>query len=117
MAGEVFPAHYIHAELGVRSLFEGREATQFNHRLLAYVIWAGSLAAAWAFRKSALSREFAFLAVLVSAQAVWGILTLVNAAPMGLALVHQGLGVATTLWAVYTVWRAGGPEAEKITAA
>ncbi len=117
MAGEVFPAHYIHAELGVRSFFEGREATQFNHRLLAYILWAGSLAAAWAFRKSALNREFAFLAVLVSAQAVWGILTLVNAAPMGLALVHQGLGVVATLWAVYTVWRAGGPEAEKITAA
>lgn len=110
MAGEVFPAHYIHAELGVRSFFEGREATQFNHRLLAYVLWAGSLVAAWAFRKSAVHREFAFLAVLVSAQAVWGILTLVNAAPMGLALVHQGLGVVTTLWAVYTVWRAGGPK-------
>lgn len=117
MAGEVFPAHYIHADLGVRSLFEGREATQFNHRLLAYILWAGSLVAAWAFRKSTLSREFAFLAVLVSAQAVWGILTLVNAAPMGLALVHQGLGVVITLWAVYTVWRAGGPRAQTLTAA
>jgi cytochrome c oxidase assembly protein subunit 15 len=110
MAGELFPTHYMHAELGVRSLFEGREATQFNHRLLAYILWAGSLAAAWAFRKTAVRREFAFLAVLVSAQAIWGILTLLNAAPMGLALVHQGLGVVTTLWAVYTVWRAGGPE-------
>lgn len=108
MAGEVFPRHYIHAELGIRSLFEGREATQFNHRFLAYLIWAGSLAAAWAYRKSELAREFAFLALLVSAQAVWGILTLLNAAPMGLALVHQGLGVVLTLWAVYVVWRAGG---------
>jgi cytochrome c oxidase assembly protein subunit 15 len=117
MAGEVFPAHYISAELGVRSLFEGREATQFNHRLLAYILWAGSLVAAWVFRKSTLSREFTFLAVLVSAQAVWGILTLVNAAPMGLALVHQGLGVVITLWAVYTVWRAGGPRAQTLTAA
>lgn len=111
MAGELFPSHYIHAELGVRSFFEGREATQFNHRLLAYVLWAGSLAAAWAFRKTALAREFALLAILVTAQALWGILTLLNAAPLELALVHQGLGVVTTLWAVYTVWRAGGPEA------
>jgi len=110
MAGEVFPTHYIHAELGIRSFFEGREATQFNHRFLAYILWAGSLVAAWAFRKTAVRREFAFLAVLVSAQAIWGILTLLNAAPMGLALVHQGLGVVATLWAVYTVWRAGGPE-------
>lgn len=108
MAGEAFPRHYMHAELGLRSLFEGREATQFNHRFLAYVIWAGSLWAAFAFRKGPLAREFLFLAVLVSAQAVWGILTLVNAAPMGLALVHQGLGVGLTLWAVYVAWRAGG---------
>lgn len=113
MAGELFPSHYIHAELGVRSFFEGREATQFNHRLLAYVLWAGSLAAAWAFRKTALAREFALLAILVTAQALWGILTLLNAAPLELALVHQGLGVVTTLWAVYTVWRAGGPEAAR----
>ena len=108
MAGEAFPRHYMHAELGLRSLFEGREATQFNHRFLAYVIWAASLAAAFAFRNGLLAREFLFLAVLVSSQAVWGILTLVNAAPMGLALVHQGLGVGLTLWAVYVAWRAGG---------
>lgn len=114
MAGEVFPAHYIHAELGVRSFFEGREATQFNHRLLAYIIWAGSLAAAWMFRGTALRRELTVLAGLVSAQAIWGILTLLNAAPLGLALVHQGLGVVTTLWAVYAVWRAGGPKAAEV---
>jgi cytochrome c oxidase assembly protein subunit 15 len=108
MAGELFPTHYMHAELGLRSLFEGREATQFNHRFLAYVLWAGSLCAAFAFRAGPLAREFAFLAVLMSAQAVWGILTLLNAAPMNLALVHQGLGVGLTLWAVYVVWRAGG---------
>ncbi len=119
MAGELVPAHYMHADLGVRSLFEGREATQFNHRLLAYILWAGALGAAWAFRRGALAREFLFLAVLVSAQAVWGILTLLSAAPMALALVHQGLGVALTLWAVYVAWRAGGepgPAAEMATA-
>jgi cytochrome c oxidase assembly protein subunit 15 len=49
------------------------------------------------------------LAALVSAQAVWGILTLLNAAPLTLALVHQGLGVIVTLSAVYLVWRAAGP--------
>lgn len=121
MAGELFPSHYFSGDLGVRSLFEGREATQFNHRFIAYVLWAGSLLAAWRFRASVLSREFTFLAVLVSAQAVWGILTLLNAAPLGLALAHQALGVVTTLWAVYLVWRAGDPSdtrhMEKVPAA
>ncbi len=113
MAGELVPSHYIQADLGVRSLFEGRAATQFNHRFLAYTLWALSLVAAWQLRGSALARPAAVLAGLVSLQAVWGILTLLNAAPLELALVHQGLGVIVTLAAVYLAWRASsrGPEA------
>ncbi|MDP1555468.1 MAG: COX15/CtaA family protein [Hyphomonas sp.] len=106
MAGELVPSHYIQADLGLRSFFEGRAATQFNHRLLAYVLWGLSLWAAWRYRSGALARPFAAVAVLVSAQAVWGIVTLVNAAPLTLALVHQGLGVIVTLAAVYLVWQA-----------
>ena len=104
MAGELVPSHYIEAGLGLRSLFEGRAATQFNHRLIAYAIWAASLAAAWAFRKSPHGRSFIVLAVLVSLQAVWGIMTLLHAAPMTLALLHQALGVVVTLAAVRLAW-------------
>ncbi len=109
MAGELVPSHYIQADLGIRSLFEGRAATQFNHRLLAYLLWGISLWAAWRYRATALAQPFAVLAALVSAQAVWGILTLLNAAPLMLALVHQGLGVIVTLAAVYLAWSASGP--------
>lgn len=104
MAGEWVPRHYIVDSLGIRSLFEGREATQFNHRLLAYVLWTVALVAAWRFRAGLMGRSFAILAALVSVQAVWGILTLMNAAPLQLALVHQGLGVIVTLASVRLVW-------------
>jgi cytochrome c oxidase assembly protein subunit 15 len=104
MDGEFIPTHYFAGDLGLRSLFEGREATQFNHRLLAYVLWAGALAAAWVNRKSPNARGFAVLAGLITLQALWGIATLINAAPMGLALVHQGLGVIVTLAAVQLVY-------------
>lgn len=106
MAGELFPRHYIQSDLGLRSFFEGRAATQFNHRFLAYALWTFSLAAAWRYRFTPLTRPFAILAGLVSAQAFWGILTLLQAAPLTLALMHQGLGVIVTLAAVYLVWRA-----------
>ncbi len=109
MAGELIPSHYIQSDLGLRSFFEGRAATQFNHRFLAYALWGLSLFAAWQYRSSVLSRPFAILAGLVTLQAVWGILTLINAAPLALALAHQGLGVIVTLVAVYLVWRASGP--------
>lgn len=108
MAGELVPSHYLENGLGIRSLFEGRAATQFNHRLLAYLIWAGALASAWAYRKTEFRTGFVWLAGLVSLQAVWGIVTLVHAAPMNLALVHQGLGVIVTLAAVQLVWRSTG---------
>lgn len=108
MAGELVPSHYLEETLGLRSLFEGRAATQFNHRLLAYLVWAGSLAAAWSFRRSEIRNAAFWLAGLVSLQALWGILTLVSAAPMNLALVHQGLGVIVTLAAVRLVWLTRG---------
>jgi cytochrome c oxidase assembly protein subunit 15 len=109
MAGELLPTHYIQADLGIRSLFEGRAATQFNHRFLAYLLWGVSLWAAWRYRSTALAQPFGVLAALVSAQAGWGILTLLNAAPLTLALVHQGLGVIVTLAAVCLAWSASGP--------
>ena len=108
MNGEFFPSNYVAADLGVRSLFEGRAATQFNHRFLAYVLWALAIGAAIWQARGVLGRQFVILAVLVSAQAVWGILTLVSAAPMSLALVHQGLGVIVLLAAVHLVWRSRG---------
>lgn len=104
MAGELVPGSYFESGLGLRSLFEGRAATQFNHRLLAYAILVLSVLAAIRYRASHLSKTYLVLAVLVGMQAVWGILTLINVAPMGMALVHQGLGVIVTLAAVRLVW-------------
>ncbi|MEO0715011.1 MAG: COX15/CtaA family protein [Pseudomonadota bacterium] len=109
MAGETFPANYLDPSLGARSLFEGREATQFNHRTLAYVLLVLSLMSAWVFRQGPAGRNFLVVAALMSAQAVWGILTLVNAAPMGLALVHQGLGVIVFIAVVRLAWRCSAP--------
>ncbi|MEM9938158.1 MAG: COX15/CtaA family protein [Pseudomonadota bacterium] len=104
MAGEAFPSNYVDAQLGLRSLFEGRAATQFNHRILAYAIWGLALAAAVLQRGQPLGRWFAVLAGLVTLQALWGIFTLVSAAPLGLALVHQGLGVILLLASLQMVW-------------
>lgn len=109
MAGELVPSHYLDAELGVRSLFEGRAATQFNHRLGAYVLLGLALYAAWRTRKLAVFPGFGLIAVLVIAQAVWGIVTLVNAAPLPIALVHQGLGVIVLLSSVWLVWATRSP--------
>ncbi len=100
MAGEVLPSNYVENRLGLRSLFEGRAATQFNHRILAYLLMLVS-ALAWIRHRSS---GFAILAGLIFLQAVWGILTLVMVAPLPLAIVHQGLGVIVLLASVHLVW-------------
>ncbi len=104
MAGELVPSHYFDANLGILSLFEGRAATQFNHRLGAYLLWALALFAAFQARGSSLFGGFSVIAGLITAQAVWGIITLVNAAPLPIALVHQGLGVIVLLTSIWLVW-------------
>lgn len=105
MAGEFFPSDYVNNQLGLRSLFEGRAATQFNHRFLAYLIVAGTIAAHFTFHRAAARSAFLVLAALVAAQTIWGIATLLGAAPLGMALVHQGLGVLVLLAAVRLAWR------------
>lgn len=106
MAGEFFPSDYVNNQLGIRSLFEGRAATQFNHRFLAYIIVGGMAAAYFVFQNLASRRAYLVLAALVLAQTVWGIATLLGAAPLGMALIHQGLGVLVLLASVRLAWRA-----------
>ena len=105
MNGEFFPTGYANEQLGLRSLFEGREATQFNHRFLAYLIVARVVIAYFFFRNVASKYAYFVLAALVAAQTIWGIATLLGAAPLGMALVHQGLGVLVFLAAVRLTWR------------
>ena len=104
MAGELIPSHYVDEQLGARSLFEGRAATQFNHRFFAYTLWVLSLFGAYAARGSVMAKGFYLLAGLITAQAIWGIITLINAAPLPVALLHQGLGVVVLLSSVWLVW-------------
>ena len=99
MAGEFLPSQYADEGLGWRAFFEGRATTQFNHRMLAYILyaWAGLLAVLYRRRMGWIC--FAVLSV----QVVWGIYTLVSAAPIKLALGHQGLGVIAMLTCLYWV--------------
>lgn len=106
MAGELVPSNYIAPNLGARSLFEGHAATQFNHRIFAYLLWAVAIGVAVWQRRETLTPYYWAVAGLVSAQAVWGIITLLNVAPLHLALVHQGLGVIVLLASVTLAWQA-----------
>ncbi len=75
-----------------RNLFENIMTVQFNHRMIAYlitiVIIAHLLHAIFAGYKAAMLRS-AVVTLLVAAQIILGIMTLLLAVPLDLALAHQ----------------------------
>ena len=86
-----------------RNLFENALTVQFDHRMMAYALWALAAAHAVDAARSrngpALTGALA-LAAAVTVQAALGILTLVHVVPLALALAHQGMAVAVLTLAV-----------------
>ena len=85
-----------------RNFFENRLTVQFDHRMLAYVLWLAAVLHALDVARThapALGRATA-LAVLVTVQAALGILTLLHQAPLPLALLHQATAIVVLTLAV-----------------
>ena len=109
MAGQVFPRAYIDGGL-FHSLLHSQAAVQFNHRLIAYILFAGALGLAIAaFRAAALARQtrrlFVVLAGLVTLQACLGIATLMAHAPLSLSAMHQAGAAIVLACATALAWR------------
>lgn len=72
-----------------RNLFENAMTVQFQHRMIAYTLWAATLVHALQAGRGAAARQAWVLFALVSGQALLGILTLVYVVPIDIALTHQ----------------------------
>jgi len=87
-----------------RNLFENALTVQFDHRMLAYAVWLVALLHAidaWRSRIDVRSRnEALLLGALVTLQAALGVVTLLNVAPLGLSLLHQGFAIVVLSAAV-----------------
>ena len=83
-----------------RNVFENTLTAQFDHRMVAYVLFGLAL---WhaidAAAKRAGARSAIVLAAAVSVQAVLGVLTLINQAPLALALLHQAAAIVVLVTA------------------
>ncbi|AMN42259.1 COX15/CtaA family protein [Rhodoplanes sp. Z2-YC6860] len=87
-----------------RNLFENTLTVQFNHRMVAYLLWiVAALHAVDAFRSRGVvaGRNGALvLAAIVTLQAGIGIMTLLHQVPLPLALLHQLTGILVLTVAV-----------------
>jgi cytochrome c oxidase assembly protein subunit 15 len=80
-----------------RNFFENPLTVQFDHRMVAYALVASALLHLADVFRSTQSRRLrtgaVLLAVAVCAQAMIGIVTLIAAAPLALAMLHQAMAL------------------------
>lgn len=104
MDGGLVPDGYFIMSPLWRNIFENIPAIQFNHRMLAYLILFISI---WMFFKSrrrhdGVHRKSKTLLILIFVQVVLGIWTLLSAATLALALLHQFTAIFVFLSALAT---------------
>jgi cytochrome c oxidase assembly protein subunit 15 len=87
-----------------RNFFENALTVQFCHRMAAYALWLCAVLhaadVARSTREGASATTAYTLAAAVTLQAALGIATLLHQAPIGLALMHQGLAIVVLAIAV-----------------
>lgn len=87
-------SHLLFLQPAWRNFFENTLTVQFDHRMLAYLIWlAAMLHANDAWRARREVGGALILAAAVTLQAILGIVTLLNQAPLELALAHQMIAI------------------------
>ena len=99
MAGQVFPPDAFSLTPVWRNLFENAGLVQFLHRTTGYLVFLFGLVVWWRGRRSAYrttARAYDWMAAMLFGQVVIGIGTVLHAAPLSLATLHQ-LG-AVALW-------------------
>ena len=112
MNGRWIPADYVGPGGLWGTLAHSAAAVQFNHRLWAYglLIFAGVLVVRLLRSRSRSARSLTeplfWVAGALGLQALLGVITLVFAAPLGLALLHQTMAASVLALATGFAWRA-----------
>jgi heme a synthase len=94
-----------------RNFFENALLVQFDHRMLAYLLWFAASLHLIDVARSMGGRAFTSALALIAAltvQASLGVLTLIHQAPLALALAHQGIAMVTLAVATIHAERLSG---------
>lgn len=117
MAGQFFPPDAFSIELVWRNLFENPGLVQFMHRIVGYLLVLFAIGAFFRGRKAAApSTRNAFMLAsgMIVVQMVIGIVTVLNASPLHIAIVHQAGAILTFSLIVTARYRAGYPKAQSV---
>ncbi|MGM0585528.1 MAG: COX15/CtaA family protein, partial [Pseudomonadota bacterium] len=117
MGGEVFPSEsFAYAPLWT-NFFENPALVQFNHRMLGYLVFLVGLVFWWRMRgqgHAGLRGWANWVTVMLFGQMVLGIVTVINAAPLHWAILHQAGAIALWGLVLRARFEAGWPREERI---
>ncbi|WP_118132433.1 heme A synthase [Oceanicella sp. SM1341] len=117
MNGEFLPSESFDYQPLWTNFFENPALVQFNHRMLGYVVFVFGLFLWARARRAALSgvrRAYSAMAAMLVLQVVIGIATVMHAAPVGLALLHQVGAVVLFCLILRARFEAAYPAEERI---
>ncbi len=108
MDGMIIPDDLLAMSPWPVNFVENATTVQFNHRLVAYAVTGLALWHAWSLVRAGAGRDVRVSAMLLAsgllAQVVLGIVTLLNAVPLGLGIAHQGFAAVVLAIAVRHLW-------------
>jgi cytochrome c oxidase assembly protein subunit 15 len=120
MAGEILPSTAFEEQPLWRNFLDNPALVQFNHRLVGYLLLLLAIAAWLRGRRSALGHlrgAFAAMLAMLALQVALGIVTVMHAAPLPLALLHQLGAVAAFTLILRARFAALYPRPERIARA
>ena len=119
MNGQFFPDTALDLNPVWMNVFENPGLAQFNHRMIAYLIVILAVLFVWRASRAGHDKVRAWgrrVGIVVLAQVVLGIVTVMHAAPLGLALAHQALALALIGALVHARFEIAYPSEQKISA-
>ncbi|MEM6660919.1 MAG: COX15/CtaA family protein [Pseudomonadota bacterium] len=119
MQGEFMPTESFDLAPIWLNIFENPALAQFNHRMLAYLIVVVGVLFVWRLLRSGHARISAWgarIGVVLILQVVLGIVTVMHAAPLDLALLHQAMAMVVVGALVHARFEIAYPSEQKITA-
>ncbi len=120
MNGAILPPEATEMTPFWKNFFENPALVQFDHRVIGYLLFAGIIWLWFRSRRSGharLKRWYDWVLVAATGQMLWGILTVLNGAPLLYAIVHQFGAVILVLLLVRARYEAAYPSEQKIARA
>ena len=119
MQGRFFPESALALEPVWRNFFESAGMVQFVHRMLGYAVLLLGIVVAWRLAATGLRRVRArglWMLAALFAQVAVGIVTVVHASPIEIAIFHQAGAILVVYLLMRARFAAMYPEAQRITA-